>query len=465
MALYSIILALVLALEGEPFTLVKKAMDGQEMDKATELVLDIIKEADEAGDKARKAEALCLLSTIDFRTWRDFQAWEHACEAEILAREVKIDTIIADALINKGKLCIYQNIDGGKDNSRDEEGLAWLREALKFSSSSILRQIEIQYNMAQAYIGMNRLNKPIDPNIYALAGKALEKGDSLALAAGVSPEQTQAYTYKVRYYRQGGNYKGGIAACMQTLEQTSDQNYLMKSQIYNHLVALYAMSGDIDKTVDAHQQCMNATQSYMKQKSDNLLQEMETKYHSRDMKKHITGLRGELFRRTLLILFLIAAIVYIIALYRKVSRQSKEIAAEAETKESLLQVISREFSDKVSLDEFHGMAAKLSKMSDDQIRSYFKEIFAGKERVASDVGEYFVSLVHERREKVSSIGLSERELEVIRYCREGLSNRQIAEKMFLSVNTIKNHKQRIFAKLNVRSVSELLSATERLGII
>ena len=111
------------------------------------------------------------------------------------------------------------------------------------------------------------------------------------------------------------------------------------------------------------------------------------------------------------------------------------------------------------------MAAKLSKMSDDQIRSYFKEIFAGKERVASDVGEYFVSLVHERREKVSSIGLSERELEVIRYSREGLSNRQIAEKMFLSVNTIKNHKQRIFAKLNVRSVSELLSATERLGII
>jgi len=107
----------------------------------------------------------------------------------------------------------------------------------------------------------------------------------------------------------------------------------------------------------------------------------------------------------------------------------------------------------------------MSRMDDDGIRAYCREIFAGKEDVASEVGDYFVTLIHDRREKMSDAGLTDREMEVIRYCREGLSNAQIADRMFLSISTIKNHKQRIFAKLGVCSVSELLSVTDKLGII
>jgi len=465
MTLTTIILSLVLALNDDPLAQARRLMDGTDMEKATGLVLGVIEEAGKSGDKTRQAEALCLLSTIDLRTWRDAQAWAHASKAEALAREVKNDTLLADALINKGKLCIYQNIDGDGSNSRDEEGLALLQEAWEHSGGSTFRQVEIQYNIAQTYIGMNRLNDPIDQKIYALAGNAIAKGDSLALAAGFTPVQTQAYTYKVRYYRQGGNYEGGIEACLQTLEQTTQENYLMQSQIYNHLVSLYAMSGDMDKAVDAHQRCMNAQQFYMMQKSDALLQEMETSYHTREMKSRISGLKGGIILLSVLLLLLVDAIIYIVMLNRRILRQSREIASADEVKESLLQLISREFTSKTSFEELQGIASKMSRMDDDGIRSYCREIFAGKEEVAAEVGDYFVTLIHDRMEKMSDIGLTEREMEVIRYCREGLSNAQIADKMFLSVSTIKNHKQRIFAKLGVRSVSEMLSVTDKLGIL
>jgi len=55
--------------------------------------------------------------------------------------------------------------------------------------------------------------------------------------------------------------------------------------------------------------------------------------------------------------------------------------------------------------------------------------------------------------------LSERELEVVRYIAEGLTNREIAERMKLSQHTIKNYLFRVFDKLGVSSRTELLSMT------
>jgi LuxR family maltose regulon positive regulatory protein len=45
--------------------------------------------------------------------------------------------------------------------------------------------------------------------------------------------------------------------------------------------------------------------------------------------------------------------------------------------------------------------------------------------------------------------LSERELEVLGLVAEGLSNREIADKLFLSVGTVKTHIHNIYGKLGV----------------
>jgi two-component system, NarL family, nitrate/nitrite response regulator NarL len=55
--------------------------------------------------------------------------------------------------------------------------------------------------------------------------------------------------------------------------------------------------------------------------------------------------------------------------------------------------------------------------------------------------------------------LSERESQVVRYLAEGLTNREIAERMKLSQHTIKNYLFRVFDKLGVSSRVELLFMT------
>lgn len=52
-------------------------------------------------------------------------------------------------------------------------------------------------------------------------------------------------------------------------------------------------------------------------------------------------------------------------------------------------------------------------------------------------------------------GLSEREKEVIREVVKGLSNKEIAENMFISVNTVMTHRRNISRKLNIHSPAGL----------
>jgi two-component system nitrate/nitrite response regulator NarL len=54
--------------------------------------------------------------------------------------------------------------------------------------------------------------------------------------------------------------------------------------------------------------------------------------------------------------------------------------------------------------------------------------------------------------------LSDRQQQIITLLCDGLSNREIAEKLGLTVGTVKVHLHRIYGKLGVRSRSELMSA-------
>lgn len=61
--------------------------------------------------------------------------------------------------------------------------------------------------------------------------------------------------------------------------------------------------------------------------------------------------------------------------------------------------------------------------------------------------------------------LSERELDVVRAIARGLSNAEIAEELYLSVNTVRNHIQRISAKLEVGTRLEIAMTAIRRGLI
>jgi LuxR family maltose regulon positive regulatory protein len=61
--------------------------------------------------------------------------------------------------------------------------------------------------------------------------------------------------------------------------------------------------------------------------------------------------------------------------------------------------------------------------------------------------------------------LSEREVEVLRYIAQGLSNPEIASRLFLSPNTLKAHAQNIFTKLDVHNRMQAVAKAKELGLI
>ncbi|ASU33265.1 response regulator transcription factor [Mucilaginibacter xinganensis] len=67
--------------------------------------------------------------------------------------------------------------------------------------------------------------------------------------------------------------------------------------------------------------------------------------------------------------------------------------------------------------------------------------------------------------ELKRINMSKRELEVLKLMAEGLSNREIAESLFVSLNTIKTHTAQIFEKLEVKRRTQAVDMGKKLSLI
>jgi NarL family two-component system response regulator LiaR len=67
--------------------------------------------------------------------------------------------------------------------------------------------------------------------------------------------------------------------------------------------------------------------------------------------------------------------------------------------------------------------------------------------------------------ELSNLNISKRELEVLQLMSEGLSNQEIAVKLFVSLNTIKTHNARLFEKLEVKRRTQAIEMAKRLSLI
>ncbi|NND32416.1 MAG: response regulator transcription factor [Saprospiraceae bacterium] len=61
--------------------------------------------------------------------------------------------------------------------------------------------------------------------------------------------------------------------------------------------------------------------------------------------------------------------------------------------------------------------------------------------------------------------LSDREMEVLLLMAEGLSNREIGERLYISIHTVKTHSTNIFSKLGVKRRTQAISQARTMGII
>ena len=68
-------------------------------------------------------------------------------------------------------------------------------------------------------------------------------------------------------------------------------------------------------------------------------------------------------------------------------------------------------------------------------------------------------------ERLKDLGITRRELEILELIAQGLSNREIADKLFVSENTVKTHSSRLFDKLSARRRTQAVQIGKEMGLI
>lgn len=69
------------------------------------------------------------------------------------------------------------------------------------------------------------------------------------------------------------------------------------------------------------------------------------------------------------------------------------------------------------------------------------------------------------QKKREELSITPRELEILELIAQGMSNREIAEKLFVSENTVKTHSSRVFDKLGARRRTQAVQFGKEFGLL
>jgi two-component system, NarL family, response regulator LiaR len=67
--------------------------------------------------------------------------------------------------------------------------------------------------------------------------------------------------------------------------------------------------------------------------------------------------------------------------------------------------------------------------------------------------------------ELQRLGISKREYEVLELMAQGLSNQEIADKLFVSLNTVKTHSSNLFMKLDARRRTQAVRRAKEFGLL
>jgi ATP/maltotriose-dependent transcriptional regulator MalT len=87
----------------------------------------------------------------------------------------------------------------------------------------------------------------------------------------------------------------------------------------------------------------------------------------------------------------------------------------------------------------------------------------GAARIVSQRGEGQAFLPDAKRRE--DLRITPRELEILNLIAEGMSNREIAERLFVSENTVKTHSSRVFEKLGAKRRTQAVQLGKELGLL
>jgi DNA-binding NarL/FixJ family response regulator len=100
----------------------------------------------------------------------------------------------------------------------------------------------------------------------------------------------------------------------------------------------------------------------------------------------------------------------------------------------------------------------LKSMPPKELLEVIRQVHAGKKRIPREIAAQIA-------EHISDDALTEREVEVLRKVAEGNRNRDIAEKLFITEETVKVHVKHIMEKLGASDRTQAVAIGVRRGII
>ena len=442
-------------------------LKNQDFEAAMEKALRALDVSRKEGYSLGEVHALYSITGIDIMATRDADAWEKAVEAEAIARRQGFTKELSQILIAKAKLCSYAEIS--PETGRNDEGLTYAREALALAErvEAVEQEAEACYVIGSLYINKNRWNEVIDQEIYEQAGKWLDRGQEIADANDLPDLRRNGIMFRARWFQQGDRDLEAIEYFEQVKKGLKETDYMTAAALDDRLVRLYTRIGDTQKAQEIHDDYVFHMQKYLQQKEDETLQEMETSFDVYNKEKQIRRNRYQIFFLLLAVVLAIIVISLIAVYFRKERRRSEDLRRLSNSKEQIIELLSKNLKnpDATLRDDLAKLAEEATSLSPDEIREKCLLLASNAETVDTDLAEYVGDILIKRNQQIADIGLSQRELQIIRLSAEGLKASEIAERIYLSVHTVNTHRQRIYAKMDVKNVSDMLRKATELGII
>jgi DNA-binding NarL/FixJ family response regulator len=110
----------------------------------------------------------------------------------------------------------------------------------------------------------------------------------------------------------------------------------------------------------------------------------------------------------------------------------------------------------------------LKDMPSEQLADAIRSAAKGQSPIGPEMARKLVNLVTHSPiapPPPTASELSEREIEVLRLVAAGLSNKEIAEKLFIAEGTAKNHVSNILSKLEARDRAQAVARAKELGLM
>lgn len=458
------------ALAAEVTSIVDSAsndLKNQDFEAAMEKALRALDVSRKEGYSLGEVQALYSITGIDIMATRDDDAWEKAIEAEAIARRQGFSKELSQILIAKAKLCSYAEIS--PETGRNDEGLIYAQEALALAEriGAVEQEAEACYIIGSLYINKNRWNDIIDQEIYEMAGQWLDRGQEIAEQHDIPELKRNGIMFRARWFQQGDRDMEAIEYFEQVRKGLKETDYMTAAALDDRLVRLYTRIGEARKAEEVHDDYVYNMQKYLQQKEDETLQEMETSFDVYNKEKQIRRNRYQIFFLLLAVVLAIIVISLIAVHFRKERRRSEDLRRLSNSKEQIIELLSRNLKnpDATLREDLAKLAEEATSLSPDEIREKCLLLASNAETEGTDLAEYVGDILIRRNQQIADIGLSQRELQIIRLSAEGLKAAEIAERIYLSVHTVNTHRQRIYAKMDVKNVSDMLRKATELGII